>query len=98
MIQTITVWAIRHKPTGYFLPEVHRGGGRPIDAEPEPPTKVAPRVFGRLRPAQIALSYWLNGNASCQYGDEGERLDRPYRAGNLRRREDMEVVPLELII
>jgi hypothetical protein len=95
-------WAIRHKPSGLWLPEpVGRAdrGGSHVE-----PSAERPRVWPTPRGAQNALSAWLRGKFEARRGADGggpgwdpeyyediEVVPQPHR-----RRADMEVVELTL--
>ena len=98
MIQTINVYAIRHKPTGHYLPGSGRQGAiKPCDVEPADPTEEKPRLWNSSRQAHSALTHWLKGRFRT-YHDEDGPYTVPVPMAAPRRREDMEVVPLELIL
>jgi len=90
------VFAIRHKPTGGFLPEVGRSY-----THSEPSTTRIPRLFNSKGGAKCALTWWLMGATTVQvkygsvYEDEicpsWDTVPKPHRIG-----PDMEVVPLLL--
>jgi hypothetical protein len=89
--------AIRHKPSGGFLPEV-RGYGftRTVPEKEEPP-----RLFIRRSSAANALNRWLEGEHTERYTDDdfgsSERTIVVKRVPH-RKREDMEIVEVELIV
>lgn len=54
-------WAIKHTPTGYFLPARRRGKGYTHD-DPQPAGgKLGPRLFHSPVGASRALKCWLMG-------------------------------------
>ena len=86
--------AIRHRPTGGFLP-ASRGYGFTRE---EPSLVKPPRLFVRPSSATQALDYWLEGE-HYEGSDDPESgaltlkvIPRPHR-----RREEMEIVEIELI-
>ncbi|MDR3436385.1 hypothetical protein [Telmatospirillum sp.] len=101
----ITLYAIQHKPTGFFLPEpggrMGRGGSH---VEPTDPDIKVPRTFPTKRGAQNALAMWLKGKFVASRGvSEDHEGNRDYYE-NLevipqpnRKREEMAVVPMQLV-
>ncbi|MCG7629040.1 hypothetical protein MHM88_14610 [Epibacterium sp. MM17-32] len=97
----IEFFAIRHKPSGGFLPAPKGRGGRGgSHVEPVPPSEVnPPRLFHSKHAASVALTHWLKGAVTVDYVeydfgevDELWNLDpKPHR-----KREDMEVVPVKM--
>lgn len=94
------VWAIRHKPTGGYLP---RGEFRTIKGGSlvEPTLDKPPRLFQSFRAAKSALGHWLRGKyVSKSYIDfpTGEYeyqlnvIPQPHR-----KREEMEIVEFNLV-
>lgn len=102
-----TFWGIRHKPTGRFLPEPLGRAGRG-GSHTEPSATEPPRIFDTELGAKRALSAWLQGKFVCGRGyypghpgndwesgyyEEVTVVKQPHRV-----REDMEVVPLKLVL
>lgn len=92
----IEMFTIRHNPTGHYLPNPRgnrgRGGSHVEPVEPNPVQP--PRLFHNKAAAKIALSHWLKGALTVSYfgDDEDWHLEpKPHR-----KREDMEVVPVNL--
>lgn len=56
----MTYYAIRHMPTGNYLPHFGRRRGH-THAEPVPLGVAAPRLFTKRQYAQYALRCWLQG-------------------------------------
>lgn len=88
-------FAIRHNPSGGFLPAV-KGYGftrtRPTLDEP-------PRLFTKIGPCTQALNYWLEGEHSEDLAfdpSEGSNLIIRVLPRPERRREEMEIVEVEL--
>lgn len=86
--------AIRHKPSGGFLPSV-KGYGF---TRTEPSLEEPPRLFTKMGPCKQALSKWLEGelyegNAS----DEGVLDLRLVRRAD-RHAHQMEIVEVECIV
>ncbi len=105
---SIEKYAIKHKPTGRYLPEprgrMGRGGSHvePVDVI-QGQLATYPRMFPTKRGAQNYLSQWLRGKHHAEYEWEREEWSSPaYRvdAGTsikhvpTRIREEMEVVTL----
>jgi len=91
-------YAIRHKPSGGFLPEVGKGY-----TSSEPNTVDVPRLFTTKGGAKRALAWWLKGmfwtTKSYNYGYEGfEESDEDWHEQLMpdRKPEDMEVIPVLL--
>lgn len=94
-------FAIRHKPTGNFLPLTLNNH---TEAEPQP--DCIPRLFDSRASASSALSRWLEGIWSLNHyrtsGDWGDEWDYDWgpqiKPENPRVKEDMEVVKVEVLI
>jgi hypothetical protein len=102
---TISFWAVRHKPTGWYLPEVYGRQGRG-GSHVEPTNLVRPRLFISQRAAKAYLGQWLLGkhNASRGY-DSGSPYSEPEYWEEVsvepvatRKREEMEIIELKLDI
>ena len=101
-----TMWAIRHKPTGFMLPNPkgHNGrGGSFVD--PQDPKEIHPRLFITQLAAKRALIAWLRGKHEGAYDFEYSDYDnKSYQVcvGYVvvpvpsRKAEDMEVVEIEM--
>lgn len=94
-----TFFAIRHKPTGGYLPEIT--GVRAGYTHTEPETHSVPRLFLDKAAAQRALTWWLKGATSVWRGQSsnpdswGEyEEDWSTEPQEHRKAEDMEVVPV----
>lgn len=99
-------WAIRHKPTGHFLPQSSRK--RHGYTHDEPVTMVdsnwCPRLFGREQDAKTALTWWLKGETTTQWVDNASwdsMYPEPDEEWNTtpvadRKAEDFEIVKLEI--
>lgn len=100
------LFAIRHKPTGFYLGDPKGRGGSFM--EPEPATAIRPpRIFHNRHAAACALGQWLLGHHvkhSCSggqtpYGDFDDYEEwTTYEAQPHRKREEMEVVPIQLVL
>lgn len=100
-------WAIRHKPTGYYLPEPLSGqSGKPgyTSTEPCSPEQLPPRLFCTEGGAHKALTWWLKGKVyvsktfvpSSFLGPEEYEETWSIHEEPERKKEDMEVVPMVL--
>lgn len=96
-------FAIKHKPTKYFLPGGKRRRGFTHDI-PTSPTQTPPRLFLTERAAKSALRWWLEGTTVVRYvrnstpWGEDDSEDWQTLPVPERKPEDMEVVSLELRI
>lgn len=89
-------YAIRHKPTGFFLPVAKGRTGSRV----EPECNCCPRLFKEERHAKGYLTVWLQGifetgKFQTYEGEWEEDLDiipQPHR-----KRENMEIIPMRLI-
>uniref|UniRef100_UPI0032195AA1 hypothetical protein n=1 Tax=Chryseobacterium sp. TaxID=1871047 RepID=UPI0032195AA1 len=96
------LYAIRHIPTGFYLPEPTGYGGRggsfsePVDCSLDGPN---PRLFTSMLSAKRALTQWLRGE---HHGEFEYEDGYKYSTGATvvfkpeRIKEDMEVVPFTL--
>lgn len=84
--------AIKHRPSGGFLPAV-RGYGftRTVPSLTEPP-----RLFTKHGPCRQALAYWLEGELYEGTPDDENRIDLRLLRKPERREEDMEIVEIEI--
>jgi hypothetical protein len=62
----LTYYAIKHRPTGHYLPGSVRGAMRPADEIPTPASKRAPRLWDNARNAQGALTHYLKINGGSR--------------------------------
>jgi len=100
-------WAIRHKPTGGYLPEptgrMGRGGSH-VEPVLHVDRMTEPRLFHTERAAKTALGTWLKGKVhhsagySCSGPDFLEEYYEELSTEHVpsRVREEMEIVPLEV--
>lgn len=92
----LTLYAIRHDPSGYFLPARKNGRGYSHD-EPRNPIEVLPRFFFKEIEAKRALTAWLQGEFFMRTGvpldiyDPGEP-ELTVEARPSRKREEMSIV------
>ena len=96
-------YAIRHKPTGRFMPETRKGYSywNPADLN----GGYTPRLFTTRRGAANALTCWLQGQftklreiESCSWEYPSYEVDAGTHAEPVadRKRDEMEVVFLKL--
>ena len=93
------LFAIKHKPSGGFLPEVSKGY-----TFSEPDTTSVPRLFTTKGGAKRALTWWLKGETTVKMLGTGWSWDGPdepepdwtTKHRPERKEEDMEVVPVLL--
>lgn len=102
------LFAIRHKPTGHYLPDPDRIQWRKSHVEPvDCSGEVNPRLFHTELSAKRALSAWLQGKwkapleweSDGDYGGNGyyyRDIPAPHEAPH-RVKEEMEVVALNLM-
>lgn len=96
-----TAYAIRHKPSGGFLPaRWKRSRGFSFD---EPSTDEFPRLFKSERSASMALSAWLRGEWKEKEYDHDEWSHTDYVIGASpvpvegRKSSDMEIIAFRLV-
>ena len=102
------LYAIRHKPTGHYLPDPDRIQWRKSHVEPvDCSGEMKPRRFHTELSAKRGLSGCLQGKwkAELEYESEGWEYQGYYVQGtpcpnkvDHRVKEDMEVVPLHLMV
>lgn len=100
-------YLIRHKPTGFYMPEPTGYQGRGSSFwEPKEQTE-CPRVFRHERSAKAALVQWLRGEHRPVKGYEANEFTGGgffYTEGSEvipmphRRRDDMEIVEVYLTL
>jgi len=97
----MTFWAIRHKPSGFFLParDKKRRGGYTHD-EPRDPKIYAPRLFPKRTAAHLALKHWLDGVMTeivdCFTGEYDTYIKVVKKPE--RKPEEMELVEMEVTV
>lgn len=102
-------WAIRHKPTGRFLPQSSSKRHGYTHDEPAimEDSNICPRLFGRVQDAKTALTWWLKGETMGKwvggsylnvFGEHDDDFDFEWstQAREDRKAEDMEVVEIML--
>lgn len=111
---TITLYAVRHKPTGFYIPRPQRTDGRggsftePFNfADPTSNGKsrrtannAQPRFFTEERAAKIFLNAWLQGRWKCHRGGEwDDYYEETYPVKDPNRiAGDMEIVPVQITL
>lgn len=91
-------WAIKHVPTGRFLPAPRGRGGRG-GTHVEASDGETPRLFRREQDAKVALKWWLQGRVFVtvrewegEYNEDWDTEPMPER-----RADEMAVVKVTLI-
>jgi hypothetical protein len=93
-------WAIKHRPSGHYLPQSDRTSGGFTHFEPQDPCVRPPRLFQKERSAMQALRWWLMGVTTVRHtgggawDDYSETWDTHPEPD--RKAEDMEIVLVEL--
>lgn len=101
---SVQLFAIKHLPTGHYLPAPRGRNGRggshvePVEVTAATP----PRLFHTESAAKIALTTWLQGRVTVTHFQDsytGE-YDESLHVEKVpsRRREEMAVVPVELLL
>lgn len=85
-------FAIRHNPSGGFLPAV-KGYGF---TRTSPTLDEPPRLFGKTGPARQALDRWLEGELFEGTPDDENRIDLRLVRKPDRMASQMEIVEVEL--
>lgn len=88
------VFAIQHKPSGGYLPEVGRGYTQSI-----PCVGQIPRLFMSEGSAKCALTWWLKGwTTVTRTRDYFDEYDEVWHTEPIleRKASDMAIVPLDL--
>lgn len=87
--------AIRHNPSGGFLPAI-RGYGFTRE---EPCLDRPPRLFEKPGPTRQALARWLEGELfEGSFNEEGGQIDLRLIKRPDRRASEMEIVEIELVV
>lgn len=88
------MYAIRHKPTGHFLPIPKGRRGSRVEPTPD----CIPRLFQQERHAKGYLTVWLQGIVSVTRRgyDWDEDEDWHVVPQSHRKRDDMEIVAIKL--
>jgi hypothetical protein len=97
----IQFWAVRHVPSGGYLPEpvgrMGRGG-----SHVEPSTTERPRLFMSRRAAVNGLSAWLRGKVHHSSGYDsyaGEYYENTsLEPVPSRKRDEMEIIEVQLVL
>lgn len=92
-------YAIRHKPTGFYLPlrKTRRG-----NTHSNPEINCIPRLFIKRQSASMALSWWLGGRSEISYYTVGyeepeDRVGIKTVKDESRKAEDMEIIKMDLL-
>ena len=93
------LWAIKHKPSGHYLPRIPgKHGGTYV--EPEPVDRGRIRLFREESHAKCALKWWLAGHTYVVWfaGSFDEDGDADWRTKPVPGRcaDDMAIVRVEL--
>jgi hypothetical protein len=95
-----TYFAIRHKPSGRYLPELPGQRGGYTHLEPRAWHLGPIRLFPIKRNARLALKIWLRGmyNVRRSYGnfEENDIVEAETEPVPSRKAEEMEIVEFEL--
>lgn len=86
--------ALRHKPSGGFLPNV-RGYGF---TRTEPTLSEPPRLFEKPGPCRQALNRWLEGEHYEGTEDEDGTIRIKVLPRPSRRKAEFEIVEIELVV
>lgn len=90
-------FAVKHKPTGYFLPMRAAGRARGYTND-EPTAERPPRLFTSARGAKLALAQWLQGPLSVShYQDHSGEWNEDWSRGKHNRKAD-EMAIVEITI
>lgn len=89
------LYAIKHLPSGGYLPGYGSRRGRGGFTHDEPKVGLPPRLFGRKQDAKVALGHWLKGATSCYTSWDGDE-DWSTHPKPHRKAEEMAVVEVRL--
>ena len=95
----IKAYAVRHKPSGLFIPRLETGkrrGGSRL----EPSNEREPRLFFNKISVRAFLSNWLQGKMELHSYQDYEGTNDTYTKvipQPHRKKEDMEIVEFDLI-
>lgn len=101
-MKNLLVWAVRHDPTGNYIPQLKtsvRGG-----SYVEPSADLPPRLFFSERSAKSFLGQWLRGRvemvrrtpSSFDLYPDDDVVDMKHIPVPTRKKEEMSIVSLEL--
>lgn len=108
---TITLYALRHKATGLFMPAKMSRGARGysywnpgVRFNGDKPYDPSPRLFRSTRAAGVARGLWAAGQWEHQYADRGTYWDQddyrgvaPEKPPVERKPDDLEIVTMHLV-
>jgi len=88
-METKTYYAIKHKPSGGFLPQGLRNRGFTHN---EPSTHDPPRLFTNTKGAKCALTWWLKGETIQEWAYDDYEIMTSRKEN--RKSEEMEIVEI----
>lgn len=98
-------YAIKHLPSGRYLPPGLGHGGRGFThVEPENPAVYPPRLFLRKQDAKTALSWWLKGKTTVSRASystfDGSEIDEDWHTEPKPDRiaDAMAVVQIKMVL
>lgn len=86
----MTFYAIRHKPTEWYMPV----GGR-THTKDKPTKDCIPRLFKRKSDATLALIWWLEGVSFSVYDNDDEYIKTTKMPD--RKIEEMEIIQVTIV-
>jgi hypothetical protein len=101
MDSQLTLYCIRQKSTGYYLPAREAGLNNYSSVKPMHITKAMPRFFTQVKYALVCLDHWLQGvttrvlHYNSEYGPEEDWKTEP-RGDRLL--DDFDIVPVYVTI
>lgn len=96
MSERMKYFAIRHKPTGKYLPQGSKKRGGFTSDTPMDMSKRPPRLFMKKHHAQYALDLWVKGRWGVRLTAEHDDFLVPSPVKG-RNKDDMEIVEIEII-
>jgi len=96
----MTYYAIKHLPSGNYLPQLRKKRGH-SHTEPLPLDQAVPRLHKSVKNAKLALWYWLRGAWHESYsrsdweGFVEYEGNEPHKRSE-RRKEDMAIVGMSV--
>lgn len=89
-------FAIRHKPSGTWLPTTYKHGQRAGATHVDAPFEGTPRLFQSRVGAENCLRWWLGGTPQRRHQDNPSRISCGYGTPS-RNPLDMEICEVELL-